>query len=68
MNPTLCVDVLDWNFKEFPPGHFALINASPPCSEFSCVKTVGSRDLDTACKIIQKTLDIETKPPLLPLV
>ena len=58
MNPTLCVDILDWDFKQFPPGHFALITASPPCTEFSRAKTVGSRDLDTACKIVQKTLDI----------
>ena len=30
MKPTLCVNILGWDCTQFPPGHFALITASPP--------------------------------------
>ena len=34
-NPTFCVDILKWDYKQFPRGHFDMIWASPPCDTFS---------------------------------
>ena len=33
--PDICVDLLKWDYKEYPPGHFDMIWASPPCNTFS---------------------------------
>jgi len=33
--PTICCDLLDWDFEKFKPGHFDVIVASPPCQLFS---------------------------------
>ena len=33
--PTFCVDILKWDYKQFPRGHFDIIWASPPCNTFS---------------------------------
>jgi hypothetical protein len=56
--PTFCENILDWDFRQFPPGYFTLITASPPCTEFSRAKTIGTRDLDTADQLVLKTLEI----------
>ena len=34
-NPTICADILEWDYKQFEPGHFEVIWASPPCNTFS---------------------------------
>jgi hypothetical protein len=58
-NPDICSDILEWDYKSaFQPGHFAIITASPPCTEFSAAKTIGTRDLETAWKIVNRTLEI----------
>ena len=45
----ICWDIMDWDFRsEFPPGHFHLIAAGPPCTEYSIAKTVGVRNLEWA--------------------
>ena len=32
-DPTICVDILEWDYRSvYPPGHFFLIAASPPCT------------------------------------
>ena len=31
-------NILEWNYKEFPPKHFDIIWASPPCAFFSCLR------------------------------
>jgi len=36
--PTICVNILDWDYKVFPPGYFDVIWASPPCDTFSLLK------------------------------
>lgn len=57
-NPTTCVDILKWNYKVYKPGHFKLIWASPPCTEYSLAKTVGERNLKLADAIVKRTLQI----------
>ncbi len=33
--PTHCVDILNWDYKQYPVGHFDIIWASPECKVFS---------------------------------
>ena len=56
--PDLCVDVANFNYREYPVGFFAIIWASPPCTEYSRAKTVGKRKLEQADKIVLMTLEI----------
>jgi hypothetical protein len=56
--PTIWADVLQWDYKAYAPGHFDVIHASPPCTEYSKAKTVGARDLETADAIAARTLEI----------
>ena len=32
------INILEWNYKEFPPHHFDIIWASPPCAFFSSLR------------------------------
>ena len=54
----LTVDILDWEYWRIPPRTYEIIVASPPCTEFSVAKTRGERKLDSALKIVEKTLEI----------
>ena len=33
--PDVCVDVMEWEYTEYPPGYFAFIWASPDCTTWS---------------------------------
>ena len=57
-NPTKCVDILKWNYREYVPGTFHFIWASPPCTEYSFAKTKGIRDLALADAIVKRTIKI----------
>jgi|LakMenEpi03Aug12_release.lakeMendotaPanAssembly.Ray.scaffolds.fasta_scaffold193661_3 hypothetical protein len=58
-HPTICTDILTWDYRAaFKPGHFDVVWASPPCTEYSKAKTVGARDIEGANRIVQKTLEI----------
>ena len=58
--PTHCVDVLAWDFSAaYPPGHFDVVWASPPCVQYSCARTRGPpRDLEGADRLVAKALEI----------
>ena len=58
MKPNICVDILQWDYKSYPPHYFRVIAAGVPCNEYSRAKTVGVRDLDAADKIVWRTLEI----------
>ena len=58
-DPTMCGDIMTWDYKKrFPSGHFDIIWASPPCTEYSIAKTRAPRDMDSADRIVLKTLEI----------
>ena len=56
--PDVCCDILDFDYKAYPVGHFDFIWASPPCTEFSRAKTRGVRNIASAVKIVERTLEI----------
>lgn len=57
--PDICVDVMVWDYRAaFPPRHFDVIAASPPCTEYSIALTTRPRDLDTSNLIVKRTLEI----------
>ena len=51
-------NIMDWDYKVYPPKNFEVISASPPCTEYSIAKTTAVRDIEGANKIVQRTLDI----------
>ena len=57
--PTHLQDVLTWKYGEtYAAGWFDVIFASPPCDHFTRARTIGTRDLELADQLVQKTLEI----------
>ena len=58
MPATFKCDIMDWDYRMFPPKHFDVIWASPPCTEYSQALTTRPRDIDGANMLVQRALDI----------
>jgi hypothetical protein len=61
LQPTIVTDILTWDYRQYPPGHFHTIWASPPCTEFSMLNYSRPEkvpNLELADRIVQKTLEI----------
>ena len=65
--PTHKVDILEWDYTIYPPGHFHMIWASPECTQYSSarVKANTPRDLIGADKLVHRAIQIigYFKPP-----
>ena len=59
-NPTFCCDILDFDYRQFPPGHFDVVWGSPPCTMYSRARTTAktARDLEGADALVKRTRDI----------
>jgi hypothetical protein len=57
-NPTHNVNILEWDYKVYPPHYFDIIWASPPCTQYSIAKTQGVRDLEGADTLVKKAFEI----------
>ena len=64
------IDIMEWNYKEYPIGYFDIIWASPPCRTFSSIKKTHIGRKNRFGKIVTSE-DIEKEiltiglPPLL---
>ena len=57
-NADITADILHWDYKQYPTGHFDIIWASPPCTEYSLCLTSRRRDFTKADPIVLKALEI----------
>ena len=71
-NPTICCDIMDFDYKQYPVGYFDIISASPECkiySSFQYIFHIGigkkhkdKNDLENKqkndSKFINKTIEI----------
>lgn len=61
INPTIRCDILQWDYKQYQPGYFDYIHASPPCQSYSIANAKKSRrdiGLPLADSLVQRTLEI----------
>lgn len=57
---THCEDILQWNYRQYPIGHFDIITASPPCTQYSSAnrKPIKDRDFTHSDQMVQKAIEI----------
>lgn len=56
--PTICTNIMEWDYRSYPTGYFDRIWASPPCQQYSIAKTRGVRDLEGADALVRKAFEI----------
>jgi hypothetical protein len=58
-SPTICCDILEWDYKALPADHFDFVWASPVCTHYSRARTTGGpRNLELADSLVRRTLEI----------
>ena len=58
MEATIQMDIMKWDYEDFPKPVIDVIWASPPCTEYSRAKTCGIRDIEGSNEMVKRTLDI----------
>ena len=58
--PTICTDILEWDYTCYPPGYFDVIWASPECTQYSIARSNAKipRNLECADSLVQRALEI----------
>ena len=59
--PSEVSDILEWDYKKYPPGYFDAIWASPPCTEYSCLNVSNPGkipNVELANRIVKRTIEI----------
>jgi hypothetical protein len=56
--PTHVADVLKWDYKQYPPGHFDCVHSSPPCTEYSQAMRARPRRLEEADALVRRAREI----------
>jgi len=52
-------DLMSWDYRMYPQGHFQFAWGSPACTHFSCARTTGPpRDLEGATALVARCLEI----------
>ena len=51
-------NILEWDYNKYEKGHFDVVWASPPCTEYSTMLFRRARRLDEADAIVRRVLDI----------
>jgi site-specific DNA-cytosine methylase len=66
MEATIQMDIMNWDYQNFPKPVIDVIWASPPCTEYSHAKRRGERKIAYANRIVNKTLWLIQKlnPPV----
>ena len=61
-NPTICCDILDWDYTQFKPYYFDIIWASPNCKEWSTANTIRREfrldRIERSRSVVKKVLEI----------
>ena len=59
-SPTICVDILEWDYSCYPPDYSQVIWASPECTQYSIARSKAKtqRGLEYADSLVQKAIDI----------
>ena len=58
MQPDIVADILKWDYRVLPPGHYDIIFAAPPCTGYSQAMTSRPGDLKKADAIVRRTVEI----------
>ena len=53
---TIITDILEWDYTKLDPNMIDVIWASPPCTQYSIAKTLGTRKIEEANRIVKKPL------------
>ena len=57
-NADIKCNIMDFDYKTLQAGQLDMIWASPPCTEYSIAKTIGTRKIEASNEVVQRTLDI----------